>query len=122
MILIMTIKSPTEGMLTVLFFMLGLSTSTQVLGYPMITESNPKELTGTSMGVAAVIIMGLAAILQPLSGRLMDSGWDGRMVGGIPCYALHDFLTAFMIFPIGFVVSLIMTFLIKESKLSTVNI
>lgn len=121
MVMIMTIKSPSEGVLTALFFLLGLCTSTQVLGYPMITENNPKELTGTSMGVAAVIIMGLAAVLQPLSGKLMDLGWDGAMAGGVPSYALNDFLTAFMIFPIGFAISLIMTFVIKESKLRTVT-
>lgn len=114
MLLIITLKSPSEAVLTALFFLLGLTTSTQVLGYPMITENNPKELTGTSMGVAAVIIMGLAALIQPLSGRLIDFGWDGRMAGGIPLYSVENFHTAFMIFPIAFVVSFFLLFVIRE--------
>jgi len=37
--------------LATLFFLLGLSTSSQIIGYPVITESNPSYLTGTAMGV-----------------------------------------------------------------------
>lgn len=117
MLSIMWITHPSEALLTILFFLLGLTTSTQVLGYPMITENNPKELTGTSMGVAAVIIMGLAAIIQPLSGKLIDWNWDGAMAGGIPSYSHQDFLTSFTIFPIAFILSLLISFLIRETKL-----
>ena len=52
-----------QGLLITLFFLLGLLTSTQVLGYPLIMSSNPPHLTGTSMGLAALIIMGLAATM-----------------------------------------------------------
>lgn len=36
--------------LIILFFIIGASTSFQVLYYPLIAESNPKELTGTTIG------------------------------------------------------------------------
>lgn len=116
MLLIMLIKDPSEATLTLLFFLLGLATSSQVIGYPTITESNPKELTGTSMGVAAVIIMGMAAIIQPLSGRLLDSMWDGTMAGGFPLYSLSAFLAAFSIFPLGFILALVAVLMIKEVR------
>ncbi|MBM3201611.1 MAG: MFS transporter [Chlamydiae bacterium] len=122
MMLIIMLPHPSQAILTVLFFLLGLTTSTQVLGYPMITENNPKELTGTSMGVAAVIIMGLAAFIQPLSGKLIDWHWDGKMAGGIPIYSVSDFHTAFMIFPLAFLLSFLLIFLIKESKLAKIRV
>lgn len=99
-----------------LFFCLGLTTSTQVLGYPLITENNPPELTGTSMGIAGMIIMGSALILQPISGMLIDYGWDGQLVNGTRFYTSTDFMRSFAIFPIGFVVSFLMMYVIVEKK------
>lgn len=113
---IMLIREPSDGLLTILFFLLGLFTSSQVIGYPLITESNPKELTGTSMGIAALIIMGMPAALQPFTGKLLDWGWDGTMVDGARLYAFSDFMTAFSIFPIGFVVALIALLKVKEVR------
>lgn len=120
MFAILLIPHPSEKMLTALFFALGFFTSSQVIGYPTITESNPKELTGTSMGIAALIIMGMAGAAQPLSGKVLDFSWSGTMQNGAPLYALKDFMTAFMIFPIGFVIALIALVKIKEPQKSKV--
>lgn len=104
-----------ELLLITLFFLLGFFTSSQILGYPIITESNPKELTGTSMGVAAVIIMGLPMLIQPLTGLLLDLNWNRAMSNGIPLYSLSNYLTAFSVFPIGFLIALLSTLSIKEA-------
>jgi MFS family permease len=99
-----------------LFFCLGVSTSTQVLGYPLIAENNPPELTGTSMGIAGMVIMGSALVLQPISGMLIDYGWNGHLVDGVRFYTQLDFLRAFIIFPIGFVISYFCARLISEKR------
>jgi len=112
--LILLVPYPSEGMFTFLFFSLGFFTSSQTLGYPAITENNPKELTGTSMGIAALIIMGFPAMIQPLSGKLLDMSWDGTMANGAPLYSAADFRTAFLIFPIGFLTALFALSKIKE--------
>jgi MFS family permease len=114
MAIIMFLPHPTEPLLTSLFFLLGLASSSQVLGYPLITENCPKELTGTSMGVAAVIIMGLPMIMQPLSGFLLDFNWDGTMLHGAPFYSHLNFIWAFALFPIGFFFSFLATYFINE--------
>jgi len=121
MLSILLLPHPTEPILTLLFFLLGLFSSSQILGYPVITESNPSHLTGTSMGVAAVIIMGLPMLAQPLSGFLLDSGWDGKTIGGTPLYTLSSYLSAFSIFPIGFAISFLAAFFIKERKQALVK-
>ncbi len=112
--IILTLPHPSEQMFTLLFFLLGFFTSSQALGYPAITENNPKELTGTSMGIAAVLIMGIPALIQPLSGKLLDLSWDGTLVDGAPLYSAADFRMAFLIFPIGFLISLFALTKIKE--------
>jgi MFS family permease len=115
MISIMIIQEATLWHMMSLFFLLGLFSSTQVLSYPLIAEMSPKHLTGTSMSVAAVVIMGLAGVAQFLSGKLMDLRWDGLMVEGSPFYQPSDFTRCFIMFPLGFVIAIFATFFIKES-------
>ncbi len=115
-LVIITTKESDPTLFGFLFFCLGVATSTQVLGYPLITENSRPELTGTSMGIAGMIIMGLALILQPISGMLIDYGWDGALVEGVRFYAKGDFMRSFMIFPIGFAVSTLLTYVIVEKK------
>lgn len=104
-----------EAVLIILFFLLGFMTSSQILGYPAITEHNPPNLIGTSMGIAALIIMGMPALIHPLSGTLLDWKWNGAICAGVPLYTSSDFIRAFSLFPIGFIFALIALCKIKES-------
>lgn len=90
-----------------IFFLLGFFSASQVLGYPMITDSAPAKLKGTAMGLAALLIMGLAFVTQPLTGFLIDKA---------SVQGSYNFTYALMIFPIGFVVSLVMALSLKEVK------
>lgn len=99
-----------------LFFSLGLSTSVQVIGYPTITENNPPHLRGTAMGMAAVIIMGMPAILQPLSGKLLDAGWSGALQDGVRLFSHQNYIDSFLMFPIAFGVALLALFALKEKE------
>jgi MFS family permease len=103
--LIMTVESPTLITMIALFFALGFFSASQILGYPMIADSAPPRLQGTSMGLAALIIMGLAFIGQPLTGFLIDkASVDGT----------YNFQYALLLFPIGFLISLGMALSVKE--------
>jgi MFS family permease len=115
MLLIILAQETSVLKMTLLFFFLGFFSSTQVLGYPLISERSPKHLTGTSMSVAAVIIMGLAGVVQFISGKLIDLKWDGLMIDSAPFYQSTDFMRCFILFPIGFIVSSVILFWIKES-------
>jgi MFS family permease len=101
--------------LTLLFFLVGFVTSTQVLAYPLVAASNPLVLTGSSVGLASVIIMSGYAIFQPVCGILMDLHWDGTMVNDVPFYSLADYRLAFLLIPIGFIISFIVTLFLRET-------
>jgi len=105
-----------------LFFLIGFTSASQVLGYPVITESNPAETTGTALSLAAFIIMGIGYGLGiPFVGKLLDKMWVSTMVGGIPFYQIQTYQKAFLIIPIGILIGIIMVFLMKETKCKSIS-
>ncbi|MGB8806989.1 MAG: MFS transporter [Candidatus Rickettsiella isopodorum] len=101
--------------LLILFLLLGFFTSTQIISYPLIAESNPRYLTGTSTSLASILIMGGGAVFQPLFGWLIDLRWDQTFSQGIPYYSASNFLYGMSIMPIAFIVSLIAAFCLRET-------
>ncbi|MBF8263578.1 MAG: hypothetical protein HW387_1243 [Parachlamydiales bacterium] len=95
-------------LLFILFFAIGFTSSAQVLGYPVIAESNRTDVTATALGLAAILIMGLGYGLSlPLVGWLLDSELNSQL----PLQAYHS---AFLIIPFGIVIGIVLSFLIKE--------
>lgn len=99
--------SPTA--LSVLFFALGVFTSTQVITYPMIAESNDSANTGAATGIASVIIMGGGGVGQVLFGSLMQHH------AATADYSTADFQYAMWMFPIATVVALAAILLTRET-------
>jgi MFS family permease len=101
--------------LSILFFLLGLFTSTQVISYPLIAESNPSHITGSATGIASIIIMGGAGVGQVLFGLLMQ-----HHAGAVSnSYSVADFQFAMWMFPITVIVALMVMFLTRETNCKT---
>jgi MFS family permease len=96
--------------LSILFFALGLFTSTQVISYPLIAESNEAENTGSSTGIASVLIMGGAGVGQILFGWLMTYHADNATQ-----YSVADFQFALWIFPIAALAALVAVLMTRET-------
>ncbi|EDP45649.1 MFS transporter [Rickettsiella grylli] len=101
--------------LLVLFLLLGFFTSTQIISYPLIAESNPRHLTGLATSLASILIMGGGAVFQPLFGWLIDLNWNQTILHGVPYYSRSNFLYGMSIIPLGFSVSLIVAFCLRET-------
>ena len=87
-------------------------TSTQVITYPLITESNHPSNTGVATGIASVIIMGGAAIGQILFGWMMECH-----AGGVTQqYSTIDFQFAIWMFPVAIIFALIAIILTPEKR------
>jgi MFS family permease len=100
-----------------LFFLMGFFSASQVLGYPVIAESNPPRLSGTALSLAGLLIMGLGyGIALPFVGWMLDLTWDGQVVNGVNLYSIASYRKALMALPIAGIVGLLMIFLIKETK------
>ena len=96
--------------LSILFFALGFFTSTQVISYPLIAESNDAENTGSSTGIASVLIMGGAGVAQVLFGWLMTYHAKASAA-----YAVGDFQFALWMFPIAAVAALVAVLMTRET-------
>jgi MFS family permease len=99
-----------------LFFVLGFFTSSQVLSYPLVAESNTKSLTATSVSVVSFFAIGGYAIFQPLFGWLMDYAWQGVIVNQVRVYSAADYHRALLILPIGFCIAFFAALLLREPE------
>lgn len=109
-------------MMVILFFILGFTSASQVLGYPVITESNPLKLTGTSLSLAAFIIMGVGyGLFLPFIGKLLDKMWSGKVMANIRFYDAVTYQKAFLVIPFGILIGIIMVFFMKETYCKSIN-
>jgi MFS family permease len=108
-------------MYSVLFFLLGLTSSTQIISYPTVAESNPKILTATSVSVVSFTTLSGGAIFQPLFGYIMDKGNDFAIVNNVHIYSAADYHHAMFIMPIAMVIALLVTFFIRETYCQPVD-
>lgn len=95
--------------LSIIFFTLGFITSTQVISYPLIAESNLPDNTGIATGIASVIIMSGGGLGQILFGLIMNGNTVGIQ------NITNSYQNAMLIFPITAIIALISVFLIKET-------
>lgn len=101
--------------LAVIFFALGLFTSTQVISYPLIAESNPPTNTGSATGLASLIIMSSAGFAQILFGWLMMYHSQASSV------QTSDLRFAFWIFPIATALALLAGIALRETHCQSLN-
>lgn len=99
-----------KATLSVLFFALGVVTSTQVISYPMVAESNHSSNTGAATGVASIIIMGGGGVAQVLFGSLMQYHATNST-----SYTVADFQFALWMFPIATIAALLAVMMTKET-------
>ncbi len=107
--------------LTIIFFLLGLSTSTQVLSYPTVTESNPHALTAMSVSVVSFSVISGGALFEPLFGWLMDLKWDHTVINGLNIYSNADLYRGLWIMPIAFILAGFIVTAIRETFCEPLN-
>jgi MFS family permease len=74
----------------------GFATGVGPLSYAVGRESAPAELSATITGVVLTGIMVGPAILQPVTGLLLDLNWNGAIEAGVRVYDLSAYRIAFL--------------------------
>lgn len=105
-----------ETTLSILFFALGFFTSTQVISYPLVAESNQANHTGTATGVASVLIMGGGGIGQVLFGWLIQQ--HGSI---IQHYSIADYQYAMRLFPLTVIAAIVAVIFTRETHCRQLN-
>lgn len=100
--------------LMVLFFLLGLLTSVQVISYSVVAESSLPAITAMSVSVVNISAQGGLALFEPLFGRVMDFHHQHALMAQND-YARGDFTAAMMLFVGGFVLALFAALALRET-------
>lgn len=102
--------------IAILFLALGFITSSQIISYPVIFESNPKDVTGSCESLASFVILGGGAFCEYFYGVMLDNHWQGKMAEGVRLYSAADHQYAFYMVPAAIAISLVLALLIKETN------
>jgi sugar phosphate permease len=96
-----------------LLFLLGFFSGGQVLVFAVAAESLPSKISGMATGMTNAILMAGGALHNPLVGYLLDRFKSAGESAST--YTLMDYQIAFVSLSVCFVVSLMISFLIKET-------
>ena len=107
--------------LTAIFFLIGLFTSTQVIGYPLVAENSKRIITAMSVSVVNISIQGGDGIFQPIFGWLMDKHMFMRQHIINSHYVASDFHWAMWLFPAGFILAMLIVFALHETHCQQQN-
>jgi hypothetical protein len=93
-------------------------TSSQVLTYPLIAELNPIYLTSTAVSVDSVCIMISGFVFPPFYGWLMEhaDASANAVANGVVQYTAQDYTKAMLIFPVVFLIALLITKFMRETN------
>jgi sugar phosphate permease len=111
-VLITWVDIQSESLLAILFFLLGIVISSQVIAYPLVVESNSLSLTGTAEGVTSVLIMS-GGFTTSIMLMFLEKGKTGLHSTVFSALGWHWALSAL----IGcFVVALFLSMIIRETR------
>ena len=99
----------------ILLFFFGLAASSQAVTFGLVADNNTEETIGTAIGFNNMAVIS-GAILQTLTGIIINSVWQGKMLAD-PIYTVYEFKYAFAIIPLICLLSIFTsTFLINETN------
>ena len=102
--------------LYLIFFMIGFCCGAHPLCFALGKESNPIQISGTSVAVTNMVIMSGGAIFQPVVGKLLDLHTMSAMgADGMPLYSSGDYTFALSIVPIGVALGIFLSLFLKET-------
>ncbi len=102
-------------LLAILLFGFGFSISSFLLCFTMIREINLPILAATAIGFMNAFDALIGAFSDPLTGKFLDWGWDGRLVDGARVFSVEAYKAAFLIIPLYLIISLLTLIKIKET-------
>ncbi|MBV9575745.1 MAG: MFS transporter [Gammaproteobacteria bacterium] len=102
--------------LYLIFFMIGFCCGAHPLCFALGKESNPVQISGTSVAVTNMLIMAGGAIFQPVVGKLLDLHTTSSLAAnGLPIYTASDYTFALSVIPLGVALGIFLSLFLKET-------
>lgn len=105
----------TQTSIMLLLFLFGFAISSFLLCFTMIREISLPILAATAIGFMNAFDALFGAFSDPLTGKFLDLGWDGKLVGGARVFSVHTYKVAFLTIPAYLLISLLTLLRIKET-------
>jgi len=102
-------------LMSVLFFLLGLTTSSQVISYPLVAERSQPMLVASSIGLVSMILQGGYIVYQNIYSSVLIRHGSMQMVQDTPIYSLDGYQMATLILPVSFFIAFLAIFGLKET-------
>jgi len=93
----------------------GFSISSFLLCFTMIREISLPILAATAIGFMNAFDALFGAFSDPLTGKFLDLGWDGKLVDGARVFSIDAYKAAFITLPVYLIISLLTLWRIKET-------
>lgn len=101
--------------LALLMFLFGFSISSFLLCFTMIREIHLPIFAATAIGFMNAFDAFFGAFSDPLTGKFLDMGWDGRLLDGARVFSVDAYKLAFITLPVYLIIALISLKWIKET-------
>jgi MFS family permease len=113
--MIVYLPSLSISILMFLLLLLGFSISSFLLCFTMIRENYSPLFAATAIGFMNAFDAFFGAFSDPLTGRFLDLGWDGKIIEGAHVFSVYNYKMAFLTLPIYLTLALISLIKIKET-------
>ena len=95
--------------------MIGFMSGALIIGFAFAREVNHPGASGAVGGVVNMSVLGIAAIMQPALGMILDRQWDGTLVEGVRIYSSSAYSSAFIWLFVCTALSVVMVMFTRES-------
>ncbi len=94
---------------------MGLASAGFTLSWASAKEVNPPQLSGMATSVVNVGVFFGPAILQPMTGWLMERTWDGRIENGVRIYSATEWHNGLLLLTAAAIVGWTATLFVRET-------
>jgi hypothetical protein len=94
---------------------IGFTSGALIIGFAFAREVNHPDAAGATGGVVNMSVLGVAAIMQPVLGKILDSHWDRVLLNGARIYNSAAYSSAFIWFLVSSALLVIMVYCTRES-------
>lgn len=101
--------------LNILMLAFGFFISSFLVCFTMIREINAPTVAATAIGFMNAFDALLGALSDPLTGKFLDLGWQGKIVDGARIFSISTYKLALTTIPIYLIAAVAVLFFIKET-------
>ncbi len=94
---------------------IGFFSGAVIIGFAFAREVNHPGASGATGGVVNMSVLGVAAVLQPILGLILDYHWQGELQNGMRIYSSAAYTAAFIWFVVTAALAVVMLFFTRES-------